>query len=254
MPIIDVTDPYNAKWLLNWTFTGDGRPHDLSTNEDGTRIYVGATGQFRRGVEQFLVRAGRPGDPGHERHSVSVSRIRRSGLSAGSSGTTKGKRNRCSPSSRADGRTSSAQTSPAASQASVVWRRHVPGERRHTAIRMSSTSPTRRTPESSRRSCSKCTTPGIARNSSRAARSRRREPRLFHREMRCGPSEESDDGRLRLERHRYPGLRHSGSPPPRGDRVLEGASSTEWPSFRDRVAGHRPSIEPSKSRPVWRAL
>ena len=22
MPIIDVTDPYNAKWLLNWTFTG----------------------------------------------------------------------------------------------------------------------------------------------------------------------------------------------------------------------------------------
>jgi len=28
LPIIDVTNPYNAKWLLNWTFTGDGRPHD----------------------------------------------------------------------------------------------------------------------------------------------------------------------------------------------------------------------------------
>jgi hypothetical protein len=41
MPIIDVTDPYNAKWLLNWTFTGDGRPHDVSTNKDGTRLYVG---------------------------------------------------------------------------------------------------------------------------------------------------------------------------------------------------------------------
>jgi hypothetical protein len=46
MPIIDVTDPYNAKWLLNWTFTGDGRPHDLSTNEDGTRLYAGQPGNF----------------------------------------------------------------------------------------------------------------------------------------------------------------------------------------------------------------
>jgi len=34
LPIIDVTDPNNAKWLLNWTFTGDGRPHDLSTNKE----------------------------------------------------------------------------------------------------------------------------------------------------------------------------------------------------------------------------
>jgi hypothetical protein len=46
LPIIDVTDPYNAKWLLNWTFTGDGRPHDLSTNKDGTRMYVGQPGNF----------------------------------------------------------------------------------------------------------------------------------------------------------------------------------------------------------------
>jgi hypothetical protein len=45
LPIIDVTDPYNAKWLL-WTFTGDGRPHDLSTNQDGTRMYSGQPGNF----------------------------------------------------------------------------------------------------------------------------------------------------------------------------------------------------------------
>jgi hypothetical protein len=46
LPIIDVADPYNAKWLLNWTFTGDGLPHDLSTNEDGTRMYSGQPGNF----------------------------------------------------------------------------------------------------------------------------------------------------------------------------------------------------------------
>jgi len=46
MPIIDVTDPYHAKWLLNWTFTGDGRPHDLSTNASGTRMYSGQPGNF----------------------------------------------------------------------------------------------------------------------------------------------------------------------------------------------------------------
>jgi hypothetical protein len=49
MPVIDVTDPYNAKWLLNWTFTGDGRPHDLSTNQDGTRLYSGQPGNFGLG-------------------------------------------------------------------------------------------------------------------------------------------------------------------------------------------------------------
>ena len=70
LPIIDVTDPYNAKWLLNWTFTGDGRPHDLSTNEDGTRMYSGQPGNFGVAPNQFFVRAGRAGDPGHERHSV----------------------------------------------------------------------------------------------------------------------------------------------------------------------------------------
>ena len=43
---------------------------------------------------------------------------------------TKGKRSRCCPSSPTDARTSSARTSPAVRQASVVWRRHVRGERR----------------------------------------------------------------------------------------------------------------------------
>src|SRR5207244_12382047 len=46
LPIIDVTNPYNAKWLLNWTFTGDGRPHDVSTNKDGTRLYAAQPGNF----------------------------------------------------------------------------------------------------------------------------------------------------------------------------------------------------------------
>ena len=49
LPIIDVTDPYNAKWLLNWAFTTanpTGRPHDLSTNKDGTRLYAGQPGNF----------------------------------------------------------------------------------------------------------------------------------------------------------------------------------------------------------------
>jgi len=46
LPIIDVSDPYNAKHLLTWTFLGDGRPHDLSTNTDGTRLYSGQPGTF----------------------------------------------------------------------------------------------------------------------------------------------------------------------------------------------------------------
>jgi hypothetical protein len=46
LPIIDVTDPYNAKWLLNWTFAGEGRPHDVSTNAEGTRLYSGQPGNF----------------------------------------------------------------------------------------------------------------------------------------------------------------------------------------------------------------
>jgi hypothetical protein len=69
MPIIDVADPYNAKWLLNWTFTvmvGPTTSRPTRTARGCTR----ATRQLRRGAEQFFVRAGRAGDPGRERHPV----------------------------------------------------------------------------------------------------------------------------------------------------------------------------------------
>ena len=46
MPIIDVSDPSNPQWLLNWKFPGDGRPHDLSFSKDGTRAYSAQPGQF----------------------------------------------------------------------------------------------------------------------------------------------------------------------------------------------------------------
>jgi hypothetical protein len=46
MPIIDVSDPSNPKHLLNWQFPGHGRPHDVSFNEDGTRLYATQPGRF----------------------------------------------------------------------------------------------------------------------------------------------------------------------------------------------------------------
>jgi LVIVD repeat len=46
MAIVDVTDPYNAQPLPTWTFTGNGRPHDLSTNKEGTRLYAGQAGAY----------------------------------------------------------------------------------------------------------------------------------------------------------------------------------------------------------------
>jgi hypothetical protein len=39
MPMVDVSDPSKARWLLNWQFTGNGRAHDTNTNADGTREY-----------------------------------------------------------------------------------------------------------------------------------------------------------------------------------------------------------------------
>src|SRR4029077_12123262 len=56
LPIIDVKDPYNAKWLLNWTFTGDGRPHDVSTNKDDTRLYAAQPGNFHAPPNKSSVR------------------------------------------------------------------------------------------------------------------------------------------------------------------------------------------------------
>jgi hypothetical protein len=46
MPIVDVSDPSNPRHLLNWQFPGDGRPHDPSFSEDGTRLYSPQPGQF----------------------------------------------------------------------------------------------------------------------------------------------------------------------------------------------------------------
>jgi hypothetical protein len=39
MPMVDVSDPADARWLLNWQFNGNGRAHDTNTNADGTREY-----------------------------------------------------------------------------------------------------------------------------------------------------------------------------------------------------------------------
>ncbi len=46
MGIVDVADPYNAQPLPSWTFDGNGRPHDLSTSKDGTRLYAGQAGAY----------------------------------------------------------------------------------------------------------------------------------------------------------------------------------------------------------------
>src|SRR5215813_11191312 len=63
--------------------------------------------------------------------------------------------------------------------------------------------------------------------------------------MRCRPSNKSDDGRLRFKRFRHPRLRHSRSPPPCGDRVLEGAGSANGLSSRIRqlVTWRRSTVE-----------
>jgi hypothetical protein len=47
LPIIDVSDPSNAKLLLTWKFDGDGRPHDVNLNAAGTRLYAGQPGTFQ---------------------------------------------------------------------------------------------------------------------------------------------------------------------------------------------------------------
>jgi hypothetical protein len=46
MPVVDVSDPSNAKLLLTWKFSGDGRPHDVNLNAAGTRLYSGQAGLF----------------------------------------------------------------------------------------------------------------------------------------------------------------------------------------------------------------
>ena len=46
MAIVDLADLSNPKHLLNWQFLGDGRPHDVNLNKDGTRLYSGQPGLF----------------------------------------------------------------------------------------------------------------------------------------------------------------------------------------------------------------
>jgi hypothetical protein len=48
MYIVDVADPSNLKQLPTWQFLGDGRPHGIWLNEDGTRLYAGQPGIFGR--------------------------------------------------------------------------------------------------------------------------------------------------------------------------------------------------------------
>jgi hypothetical protein len=44
--IVDLTDPSNPKQLPTWQFLGDGRPHEVWLNADGTRLYAGQYGVF----------------------------------------------------------------------------------------------------------------------------------------------------------------------------------------------------------------
>ncbi len=44
--IVDLTDPSNPKELPPWQYLGNGRPHDVWFNADGTRMYAGQAGQF----------------------------------------------------------------------------------------------------------------------------------------------------------------------------------------------------------------
>jgi LVIVD repeat len=46
MYIVDVSDPSNPQQLPTWQFLGDGRPHDVNLNADGTRLYAGQPGLF----------------------------------------------------------------------------------------------------------------------------------------------------------------------------------------------------------------
>ena len=44
--IVDLTDPSHPKQLPPWQYQGNGRPHGIWFNADGTRMYAGQAGQF----------------------------------------------------------------------------------------------------------------------------------------------------------------------------------------------------------------
>jgi len=46
MYVVDLTDPSNPQQLPTWQFLGDGRPHGVWLNKDGTRLYAGQPGLF----------------------------------------------------------------------------------------------------------------------------------------------------------------------------------------------------------------
>src|SRR5262249_12678585 len=69
--------------------------------------------------------------------------------------------------------------------------------------------------------------------------------------MQRGPSGESDDGRLWLERDRHPGLRHSRSPPPSRDRVLERAGSADCFPCRVTCGGGPVAVRTVEKQGGW---
>jgi hypothetical protein len=44
--VVDLDDPSNPQQLPTWQFQGDGRPHEVWLNKDGTRLYAGQPGLF----------------------------------------------------------------------------------------------------------------------------------------------------------------------------------------------------------------
>jgi len=44
--IVDLADPSNPKQLPAWQYMGDGRPHGIWFNADGTRMYAGQAGMY----------------------------------------------------------------------------------------------------------------------------------------------------------------------------------------------------------------
>jgi hypothetical protein len=44
--VIDLADPSHPKQLPAWQYTGNGRPHGIWFNADGTRMYAGQAGQY----------------------------------------------------------------------------------------------------------------------------------------------------------------------------------------------------------------
>ena len=168
---------------------------------------------------------------------------------------TKGKRSRCFPSSPTDARTSSARTSPAVRQALVVWRRHVRGERRPYGYSnvidiTDETNPKNRLQDHAR---------------SARPRELREIPQLSRQKSAAGSSTiPPKDAPWTVRRiRRWPlAAREVQAPGSTTFAILSTLQRSRTGrgrlrgrlSFPDQVAGGRVSIEPSKSKLVWRAF